>query len=124
MKEEDTLLKKIGKESSFTVPDGYFENLTSEIMDKLPEKAEVALREVEPTTWSRMKPWAYMAAMFVGAALIIKVASSGNKPAVDGVATNTVEKEVVSDQLIDVAVDGAMLDDYSLYVFLSDANAE
>ena len=35
MKEEDTLLKKIGKEHSFKVPDGYFENLTSEVMNKL-----------------------------------------------------------------------------------------
>ena len=34
MKEEDTLLKKIGKEHSFKVPDGYFENLTSEVMNK------------------------------------------------------------------------------------------
>ena len=40
MKEEDTLLKKIGKEHSFKVPDGYFENLTSEVMNKLPEKRE------------------------------------------------------------------------------------
>ena len=34
MKEEDTLLKKIGKEHSFKVPDGYFENLTSEVKRK------------------------------------------------------------------------------------------
>ena len=34
MKEEDILLKKLGKENSFKVPDGYFENLTSEIMNK------------------------------------------------------------------------------------------
>ena len=38
MKEEDILLKKLGKEDSFKVPDGYFENLTSEMMNKLPEK--------------------------------------------------------------------------------------
>ncbi len=38
MKEEDTLLKKLGKENSFKVPEGYFENLTSEVMNKLPEK--------------------------------------------------------------------------------------
>ena len=35
MKEEDTLLKKLGKENSFKVPEGYFENLTSEVMNKL-----------------------------------------------------------------------------------------
>ena len=30
MKEEDNILKKVGKENVFRVPDGYFENLTSE----------------------------------------------------------------------------------------------
>ena len=29
MKEEDNILKKVGKENVFRVPDGYFENLTS-----------------------------------------------------------------------------------------------
>lgn len=28
MKEEDNILKKVGKENVFRVPDGYFENLT------------------------------------------------------------------------------------------------
>ncbi len=45
MKEEDTLLKKIGKEHSFKVPDGYFENLTSEVMNKLPEKRKLLSRK-------------------------------------------------------------------------------
>ena len=125
MKEEDTLLKKIGKEPSFKVPEGYFENLTSEIMNKLPEKEKVDYKEVQPTLWVRVRPLAYMAAMFIGAALIIRVASSDNKPVTDEVSVAPVEKtEVVSDQMIDVAVDGAMMDDYSLYVYLSDANAE
>ena len=43
MKEEDILLKKLGKENSFKVPEGYFENLTSEVMNKLPEKEKVTL---------------------------------------------------------------------------------
>ncbi len=38
MKEEDNILKKIGKENVFHVPEGYFENLTSEVMSRLPEK--------------------------------------------------------------------------------------
>ena len=49
MKEEDILLKKLGKENSFKVPDGYFENLTSEVMNKLPEKEKVAFKE-EPVS--------------------------------------------------------------------------
>ena len=65
MKEEDILLKKLGKENSFKVPDGYFENLTSEVMNKLPEKEKVAFKEEPVSTWTRLKPLLYMAAMFV-----------------------------------------------------------
>ena len=66
MKEEDTLLKKLGKENSFKVPEGYFENLTSEVMNKLPEKEKVTLKEEPVSTWTRLKPLLYMAAMFIG----------------------------------------------------------
>ena len=49
-----------------------------------------------------------------------------HKPAAaDDVAVTEVDTEVVvSDEMIDVAVDRAMLDDYSLYVYLSDASVE
>ena len=124
MKEEDILLKKLGKENSFKVPDGYFENLTSEVMNKLPEKEKVAFKEEPVSTWTRLKPLVYMAAMFVGAALIIRVASSDHKPVNNDVVAPEAETEVVSDQMIDFAVEGAMLDDYSLYVYLSDASVE
>ena len=58
--------------------------------------------------------------------LIIRVASTDHKPATaDDVAVTEVDTEVVvSDEMIDVAVDRAMLDDYSLYVYLSDASVE
>ena len=90
MKEEDTLLKKIGKEHSFKVPDGYFENLTSEVMNKLPEKEKVAFKDDIAVTVTAMEA----------------------------------DTEQVSDEMIDVALDRAMLDDYSLYVYLSDASVE
>ncbi|WP_195590738.1 hypothetical protein [Bacteroides finegoldii] len=125
MKEEDILLKKLGKEDSFKVPDGYFENLTSEMMNKLPEKEKVVFKEEPVSTWTRLKPLLYMAAMFVGAALIIRVASSDRKSVADiDVAVTEIETEVISDEMIDMALDRAMLDDYSLYVYLSDASVE
>ena len=125
MKEQDILLKKLGKEDSFKVPDGYFENLTSEVMNKLPEKEKVVFKEEPVSTWTRLKPLLYMAAMFVGAALIIRVASSDRKSVADiDVAATEIETEVVSDEMIDMALDRAMLDDYSLYVYLSDASVE
>ena len=125
MKEEDILLKKLGKEDSFKVPDGYFENLTSEMMNKLPEKEKVVFKEEPVSTWTRLKPLLYMAAMFVGAALIIRVASSDRKSVADiDVAVTEIETEVISDEMIDMALDRAMLDDYSLYVYLIDASVE
>ncbi|MCS2774442.1 hypothetical protein NXW80_08805 [Bacteroides fragilis] len=127
MKEEDNILKKVGKKNSFKVPEGYFENLTSEVMGKLPEKEGPAFEEVkQPTMWIRMKPLLYMAAMFIGAALIIRVASSNHQQttAGDHLTANEAATEVVSDEYIDVALDRSMLDDYSLYVYLSDATAE
>lgn len=44
MKEEDNILKKAGTGNAFHVPEGYFENLTSEIMNRLPEKSALLLR--------------------------------------------------------------------------------
>lgn len=129
MKEEDTLLKKIGKEQPFKVPEGYFENLTSEVMNKLPEKEKVTYKEEPVTAWTRMKPFLYLAAMFIGAALIIRVASADYKPVTEDVAATVVaveevDTEQISDEMLDVALDRAMLDDYSLYVYLSDASVE
>ncbi len=66
MKEEDILLKKLGKENSFKVPDGYFENLTSEVMNKLPEKEKVVFKEEPVSTWTRLKPLLYMASYVCG----------------------------------------------------------
>lgn len=121
MKEEDNLLKKVGKEVPFKVPEGYFENLTSEVMNALPEKKPVL--EAEPSTmWTRMRPWLYMAAMFIGAFLIIRVGSWTHKT--DTNVAEAGDTETVTDEYIDVALDRSMMDDYSLYVYLSDAGAE
>ncbi|WP_018669517.1 hypothetical protein [Bacteroides gallinarum] len=122
MKEEDNILKKIGTENAFRVPEGYFENLTSEVMNRLPEKEKPAFEKREVTMWERVKPWVYMTAMFAGAALIIRVASSDPTPAAtDRMAADEADTEM---EYINMAVDNSMLDDYSLYVYLADSDAE
>lgn len=121
MKEEDSILRKVGTRNAFRVPDGYFENLTSEVMDRLPEKEKVIAEPREATMRERMRPWLYMAAMFIGAALIIRVASSGRTPSADRLASDETESEM---EYISTAIENTMLDDYSLYVFLADSDAE
>lgn len=122
MKEEDKILKKVGTENPFRVPEGYFEGFTSEIMNRLPEKEHIAELHKEPTLWEKVRPWLYMAAMFVGAALIIRVASTGHtSDATDMMASEEDEAEM---EYINMAVDNSMMDDYSLYVYLADVEAE
>ncbi|MDR0989528.1 MAG: hypothetical protein LBM06_08775 [Prevotellaceae bacterium] len=120
MNEEDNLIKSVGKTNPFRVPDGYFEHLTSEVMSRLPEKEKPVYATRPSTKWERMRPWLYMAAMFVGAALIIRVASTRLSPG-DVTAMDDAEIETVSDEYIGSIVEESMLDDYSLYVYLSTA---
>ena len=122
MKEEDNILRRIGTENPFRVPDGYFENLASEVMNRLPEKESKLVQQREPTTWERVRPWLYMAAMFAGAALLIRVGSIDrtNHPA-DYMAADDSDTEM---EYISTAIDNSMLDDYALYVYLADADAE
>ena len=65
MNAEDELRKKIGKENPFKVPEGYFADFTSKMMDKLPEKMQVP-ENARVSTWTKLKPLLYMAAMFAG----------------------------------------------------------
>lgn len=119
MKEEDKLLKKAGTENPFTVPENYFESLIPEVMSKLPEHTPVVKRK-SVTTWMKIKPWAYMAAMFAGAALIIKIASINPDPFNSRKAVSAdVNIESVTDEELDYALSQSMLDDYSLYVYLT-----
>ena len=124
MKEEDKLLKKIGTENPFRVPEGYFEGFTSDLMSRLPEKEKTDVHR-EPTTWEKVRPWLYTAAMFIGAALIIRVASPG-----ETVSNGQQQQQIAADEsdiemeYIRTAIENTMMDDYSLYVYLSDENAE
>ena len=63
MKEDKDLLKKYGKKNPFTVPEGYFQDFSEKLMEQLPEKE--VMPEPEIRMWDRIKPWVYMAAMFV-----------------------------------------------------------
>lgn len=58
------------KRNPFKVPDNYFARLNEEIMNHLPEKENVAPRTVP--LWEKVKPWVYMAAMFVGLYITIQ----------------------------------------------------
>ena len=123
-------------QSGFRLPDGYFDALTQRVMDRLPsdeaslsaasqsgssspkEATPAALQPEEITLWQRVRPWIYLAALFAGAAFIIRVASPSPQEKADRLAREESEAEEM--EYINNALDGAMMDDYSLYVYLAD----
>jgi len=64
-------LDTIGKTDPFKVPEGYFENFAINIISKLPERPVEKPKVI--SLWEKVKPWVYMAAIFVGVALIINI---------------------------------------------------
>ena len=81
MKQEELLKEKYGTDPGFKVPEGYFEDLKRNVMMSLPLYPEVQ-RKVELSRWQRIKPYIYLAAMFAGIWLMMKVfhnvTSTGN----------------------------------------------
>ncbi len=72
MRHEDQLKDKYGTDPGFRVPDGYFEELNLKIMETLPPYPE-APRKVDLSLWQKVKPYVYLAAMFAGIWLMMKV---------------------------------------------------
>lgn len=64
-------LEELRQSNPYRVPEGYFDGLSEQIMANLP--AKVVEEEQVLTLWQRVKPWVYMAAMFAGIALMVKV---------------------------------------------------
>lgn len=90
MKHEDsTILNKYGKDPGFKVPDNYFADFNKKMADMLPD-VEITPVDAKPTMWQRVKPLAYMAAMFAGVWCMMSVfshfTSSGNLNSVRAVA--------------------------------------
>ena len=71
MDKKRILLKDIPKVNPFKVPDAYFENFSSGIMSQIPDVEQE--NPIKINLWHRVRPWVYMAAMFTGIALMIKV---------------------------------------------------
>lgn len=125
MKEEDNIKKKIGSDNPFSVPEDYFNNLTEKIMEQLPEKEETPVPAEEPSTWAKIRPWLYMAAMFIAILLPIRFIVQHTAPDHTALATNNAETEETVEDYIDYAIlDHAMMDDYTLYQYMTEEDTE
>lgn len=120
MGKEDNLLRKVGTKNPFNVPDHYFEDFTRNLMDRLPEK-EPMLPMPEITLWQRVKPWIYMAAMFCG--IMLGVRTFVGEPRNDDFPPiSSTEIENISDEEWEIIIDRILMDDYTIYQYLTDAD--
>ena len=71
MDKEKILLKDIAKVEPFKTPEGYFENFANGIISQLPDVVRDDSKNI--SLWHRVRPWVYMAAMFAGIALMIRL---------------------------------------------------
>jgi len=71
MDKKKILLKDIAKVDPFKTPEGYFENFTNGIMSQLPDVVQED--SISVNWWQRVRPWVYMAAMFAGMALMLRM---------------------------------------------------
>ncbi|KAA6348585.1 hypothetical protein EZS27_003995 [termite gut metagenome] len=124
-KKADNILKKVGTDNYFMVPQNYFESLPERIMDKFPP-IKVPSRKVKKTfsVWKKWRPWAY-AAVFAGVALIVGIVFLQNDlldtKYGNGILTQ-IDTENISDEFIDEMLNISLMDDYSLYVYLTNTS--
>ena len=79
MKQEEQLISKYGKDSGMRVPEGYFADIQKNIMSSLPPYTKAA-PVIELSRWQRVKPYVYLAAMFCGIWLMMKVFHTATQP--------------------------------------------
>ena len=119
MGKEDNILRKAGTGNPFRVPKHYFDNFTEELMGKLPEKEPLPFSS-EPTLWERVKPWIYMAAMFCGIMLSVRIFVG--EPQKDEFSISQAEAEMLPEEEWENFIRRAFDDNYETYQFLTEAN--
>jgi hypothetical protein len=92
MEKETQKLDSMKGINPFRVPEGYMEDLASLIMSRLPEEQpHVELKRI--TITDHIRPWLYLAAVFVGLGLFINLlvgkGDSGNNIAGDSLLVQT-----------------------------------
>ena len=124
MKQEDsTLLNKYGKNPGFKVPENYFEDFNKRMSAMLPD-VEITPVDIKPTMWQRVKPLAYLAAMFAGVWCMMSVfnyfSGSSNMNSVGAIAEKMAEdKNNVEDFIMSGAVSDYDLLNYEDSVAMS-----
>ena len=115
--EEDYIRNKMGNKNPFTVPEGYFEQLTGDIMNKIPAQKEI--EQQKPALIKRLRPLLYAAACVCIAVFGVVIYQNLDKQTNDTLQKNfSHNTREYNDTFIDDATDYAMFDNNEIYASL------
>ena len=77
MDKNTDILNRLNHKDGMTVPDGFFDDFAQRMEAALPERPELSTPSpyIPRTTWQRIRPYVYMAAMFAGVWCMLKMFS-------------------------------------------------
>ena len=124
MEKKNNILNQIDRKSGFTTQENYFKNFSERMRTQLPEREIPDLHQ--STLWERIRPLVYMAAMFMGVVLMMKIftgngnnKTEGNYPAMSKIAS------VQDEQLLDDYIYYGNIDEYTIMEMMySDSNLQ
>ena len=114
---KDTMKEKNGKISNpFTLPDNYFEEFHSKLMQQLPAKEITLQPHTAQSRINKMRRWSYAAAitfmLVTGAATLCQLGYY---------QVTTARAEAENNEIIETIFDNYTIDDYNVYCYLTDS---
>lgn len=103
----------------FRVPEGYMAGLTNQIMDRLPELQ----KEEEPQSVSlmdRIRPWLYLAAVFIGMGLFFRVIVDADKSVNQASVDSLLVQSEVSEAAVEAIDADISADDADYFEYIED----
>lgn len=98
MKHDNDILSKVDHKDGMTVPQDYFANFVKHMDEVLPDRPELSDTRIElpRTFWQRVRPYAYMAAMFAGVWCMLKMFTMLTSSSPQPLETNPIMAEAFS----------------------------
>lgn len=108
-----------------TVPEGYFDDFARRMMEQIPATPQVST-EPRRTLWQKIRPYAYMAAMFAGVYLLMNIftLTTGIRDSVQSVDTSNLLAELVNTNTASYVDEYVSMSDPFLYDDLYEAGFE
>lgn len=117
MEDDRELTARCGKKGRFKAPEGYFEHFHEQLMESLPEPTPAPAPVTKVTLMQRVKPWIYMAAMFVGTIFAVQALMFVQEQRFDTEKMATTEDIYTDDA--DLFMSTSLYNEYVLYSYLT-----